>query len=530
MRIGLLVDEPVLAAWQRMVAGELMAAGAGADVVAIVRASDPADRQDSSITEPAPGVAASTLFALVDRFDRWIANRYRRFDAGSGDLPDVPILGVHHDQEVLARLDLLIGLDTARGPLPTGSMPSGLPQWVLALSRYALSPCAPRGFWEAARGDDTITISVSEACSGRILRQRVIGTVPLSWTAQRQLAQSLAGPMLAHALADHRRGRRSCVDEMATLLDSEPRLGMPGTGAVLAATARTLREIGGKLLSAARRTRSQWFVLLGRPSGGRWRLREFEALVPPPRRIWADPFPLVDDDANDHSEPALLVEDMAEDVGRGAIALLQRESTGWVATPVIDEPYHLSYPYLFEWEGETFMVPESEAGREISLYRMGDTAKEWCRMPALMTGVRAVDTSLLFHEGRIWMFTSFLREPDFASHYRELHLFHALTFPTTQWTPHPDNPVVCDARHARMGGGFLRHDGNLFRIAQGARLGEYGTSIELRRIVRLDTDGYVEVPAGSIAPDWAPALDGAHHMAVRGDLMVIDACRRSTRF
>ena len=44
---------------------------------------------------------------------------------------------------------------------------------------------------------------------------------------------------------------------------------------------------------------------------------------------------------------------------------------------VLDEPFHLSYPYVFEFEGEHYMVPESHQDRSLRLYRAVDFPTRW---------------------------------------------------------------------------------------------------------------------------------------------------------
>jgi len=44
---------------------------------------------------------------------------------------------------------------------------------------------------------------------------------------------------------------------------------------------------------------------------------------------------------------------------------------------VLDEPYHLSYPYVFEWQGDYYMVPESYQVNSILLYRAVNFPTDW---------------------------------------------------------------------------------------------------------------------------------------------------------
>ncbi len=72
------------------------------------------------------------------------------------------------------------------------------------------------------------------------------------------------------------------------------------------------------------------------------------------------------------------------------------------------------------------MVPESSQAEEVALYRAVDGAERWERWErvcALLPGVRAVDASLLRHDGVWWMFYAVIG-PDKRDQ-RELHVAHA---------------------------------------------------------------------------------------------------------
>ena len=46
---------------------------------------------------------------------------------------------------------------------------------------------------------------------------------------------------------------------------------------------------------------------------------------------------------------------------------------------VLDEPFHLSYPQVFQWQGAWYMTVESAGARRVSLYRATDFPLRWER-------------------------------------------------------------------------------------------------------------------------------------------------------
>src|SRR5204862_6039543 len=85
----------------------------------------------------------------------------------------------------------------------------------------------------------------------------------------------------------------------------------------------------------------------------------------PPGRFLADPFV-----ATREGDTVIFVEDFDFASGKGAISALRLLPAGrYELIPnVIEESFHLSFPYLFEYAGELYMVPESQAALGIRLY------------------------------------------------------------------------------------------------------------------------------------------------------------------
>ena len=92
------------------------------------------------------------------------------------------------------------------------------------------------------------------------------------------------------------------------------------------------------------------------------RLSDPEVLTPPPDRFWCDPFLLQRDGALH-----MFVEEYLYESGGGHISMLSRSASGNWSEPrtVLERPYHMSYPFIFEHEGELLMLPETTAAGRI---------------------------------------------------------------------------------------------------------------------------------------------------------------------
>jgi len=80
----------------------------------------------------------------------------------------------------------------------------------------------------------------------------------------------------------------------------------------------------------------------------------------------ADPFGLIRD-----NRIVMLCEEFDYSTGKGKIVSYQEDENHTFTGPevALELPVHISYPYLVEWKGETYCVPETSRAREVSLYR-----------------------------------------------------------------------------------------------------------------------------------------------------------------
>ncbi len=153
---------------------------------------------------------------------------------------------------------------------------------------------------------------------------------------------------------------------------------------------------------------------------------------------------------------------------------------------VLVEPFHLSYPYVFQHGSDHYMVPESAQAGAVRLYRAAPFPSRWVWVADLVTGPDHRDNCVFQHGGRWWMLTHT------SERLGTLRLFHASEL-TGPWVEHPKSPVVAaDRRIARPAGRVVSTAGRLLRFAQDCRT-TYGTSVAAFEITRLTPDAYEEV-------------------------------------
>lgn len=246
--------------------------------------------------------------------------------------------------------------------------------------------------------------------------------------------------------------------------------------------------------------------------------RRFEELVPPADRYWADPFPVEDD-----GRYLLFYEEHLAGERDAHICVAELDPVRGLVSPrvVLRRDFHLSYPFVFRWDGAWYMIPETGLLGAVQLYRAERFPDAWTHVGDLLTGECFVDATVAEIDGRWWMFVGVL--PPGTDEATALHVYHAVT-PLGPWVPHAHNPVVVDVRASRPAGRvFRRGDVHYRPVQDGAP--HYGHAMTVHRIDVLTPDAFAETPVERIEPTWRPGLLGTHTLNAAGRLTVLDARR-----
>lgn len=149
---------------------------------------------------------------------------------------------------------------------------------------------------------------------------------------------------------------------------------------------------------------------------------------------------------------------------------------------VLSEPYHFSYPFVFEAEGRIWMMPECWQHGGIPLYSASDdTLLHWKFEKLLISGNRLVDSSVCFRNGLYYLHSCSIEKGKY-----KLLLFTAehLFGP---WREHPCSPIA----ESRNGGALFERNGKLYRFAQRNNV-YYGNGLDLWEIQQMTAEKYEE--------------------------------------
>ncbi len=242
--------------------------------------------------------------------------------------------------------------------------------------------------------------------------------------------------------------------------------------------------------------------------------------APPKGRYYADPF-AVRADGRLH----ILFEDYCLSTKKGVISAIELDGgPATEAKMVMEQPGHMSYPFLLEHDGEIFCIPATADANEVALYRAQKLPDVWQREAALLESFEGVDSSVIQFDGLWWLFCGDRRNRPNLN----LYIFYAENL-TGPWVAHRKNPVKSDVRSSRPAGTPFIHDGCLFRPSQDSSRG-YGSGIVINRVVELSREAFREEEVALLEPDSSgPYKHGLHTICKVGDKTIVDGKARVVR-
>lgn len=150
---------------------------------------------------------------------------------------------------------------------------------------------------------------------------------------------------------------------------------------------------------------------------------------------------------------------------------------------VLDEPFHLSYPYVFKVDNTYYMIPETHQLSDVRIYKAVKFPYKWSYVATILNRRKYVDPSIFFYKDRWWLFVGETED-------KILYLFSSKTL-TGHWVEHLQSPVIQnDNINARPGGrAFVFNGDKIIRIAQ-----SFGDVLSVRayQVDILNTKQYAE--------------------------------------
>lgn len=162
---------------------------------------------------------------------------------------------------------------------------------------------------------------------------------------------------------------------------------------------------------------------------------------------------------------------------------------------VLEEPFHLSYPCVFEDNGIVYMIPETCAAGEVRLYKADNKELTSFSQECVLLrhevhdshiDIDYSDSSIYKHkDDKYYLMTTLCID---GVNKLQLYVADVLKGP---YSEHPLSPVCKSQKYGRNGGCMFEKDGHIYRVAQDCEK-RYGDNVHLFEVTELSEREYSE--------------------------------------
>lgn len=176
---------------------------------------------------------------------------------------------------------------------------------------------------------------------------------------------------------------------------------------------------------------------------------------------------------------------------KGHLVCIDLSRKGYNKKIVLNEKFHLSFPYIFNYNNKFFMCPDTSGISEIRLYKCVNFPFKWKFYKTIKKNINSVDNIIFKSKGLWWLFTNIdqSKTGDFS---HDFSIFYSKKSPlTNKWKSHSLNPIKINSLDSRNAG-ILFENKKIIRISQVQGFDNYGESINFHLIKTLTTKKYKE--------------------------------------
>jgi hypothetical protein len=186
--------------------------------------------------------------------------------------------------------------------------------------------------------------------------------------------------------------------------------------------------------------------------------------------------------------------------------------------PIIREDYHLSFPFIFQYDGEIYIMPESSSNNSLYLYKATDFPSVWEKQDNLLDNIKIVDTVPFRYNGNLYAFTLRLNNEDNNTmHIIKFDDFGAIF---------EEKSISRDDSVTRMAGKVIKNVSTMIRVSQNCEY-DYGTGIVFSEFHFDEDNNYKEkvlknISYRDVMLDRKMFVNGLHTYNFNDDFEVID--------
>lgn len=263
--------------------------------------------------------------------------------------------------------------------------------------------------------------------------------------------------------------------------------------------------------------KDNWTLAFGEGLNKNLDFKSVKTLNLPKDEFWADPFLF-----KYKEEYYVFFEKYINKIGRGIIScgkLINGEVIN--VEDVLITDYHMSYPNIFEEDGEIYMIPEISEKKRLEIYRCVEFPNEWELYSSAFEGEYVVDTIYYKDKNnKKWLFLS-KTVHESNDNCSELYIYSIDSLKLNEVISHKQNPIFADCKNSRNGGAIFELGNDLIRPSQNNSYGVYGFSINFNKINTLNLNEYKEEKIINLS-DSFKKYKRVHHFNSVDELFVFD--------
>lgn len=400
--------------------------------------------------------------------------------------------------------------------------------WSLHHGDNRVNRGGPPGFWEVVNGEEvtgaTLQVLSSDLDGGKVLSKAFTKTNFTSFNRNKNEVFWSGVELFTtglHHLAQDKLNSETFAEADIKQFYSRPLYKDPSNSAALkihiSFWLRRVKEAVRELNNSP-----QWFLLYRYRKDNKTETSVFryKKLFPPKGYDWADPFVVEKD-----NKYYVFFEELYIKGCKGHISYFAFGSSGELLknspTKLLEEEYHLSYPFIFKEKDKYYMIPESANSGELWLYECLEFPDKWMKKVRIFKEKPFYDATLV-HLNEMWYLFGTEKVINESSRDQYLCIYYSEDIFSGNWKAHPKNPIYRDIRSSRPAGRIFEQDGKLIRPSQiGAP--KYGFGIQFNEISLLSPNDFIEKKIDKILPYWEDKLVATHTYNSAAGFTVIDA-------
>jgi hypothetical protein len=271
---------------------------------------------------------------------------------------------------------------------------------------------------------------------------------------------------------------------------------------------------------------NQWSLMMNISDDLSTNFSIFKKIIPPKDRFWADPFIVYKNE-----KYYVFFEEFVYSEKIGHISLIKIDKNGNYSKPekILDLPFHLSYPFIFEFQKNYYFIHASLSKNRASvdLFKCTNFPYKWEFYKELIPNTPLVDTTLFYHKNKWWLFAC-VANNDGTSLSKNLVLYYSNSLLNDSWISHPQNPIISDISKARPAGNIFNMQNKIIRPSQNCSK-YYGYGLCFNEIIKLTEIEYEEKLIESFEPKSNDGVLAMHTFNHKNNLTIIDVIFKRPR-